>query len=116
MIRNTIAIDVKGKKKDTALEILRGLVEPTRSERGCVDCYLCENVMNSGQIRFATNWNDRQSLDRYVQSSSYTQILAAMDMASKSPEIRFDIVSETYGLEYVFALRCGEAASVAKQE
>jgi hypothetical protein len=51
----------------------------------------------------------------YIRSDFYRRILAAIELSSRAPEVRFDHVSATEGMELIEALRGqmkGEASGV----
>jgi quinol monooxygenase YgiN len=113
MIISTIKIAAGDKQKNRALLVLRGLITPTRAAVGCLDCCLCESVLRPERICFSTKWNDQQSLDQYICSPLYGRVLAVMDMATQSPEVSFNTVCETRGMDYVTAKRCNQTLAVA---
>jgi hypothetical protein len=54
-----------------------------------------------------------EELHRHIQSPLYLQILAAIDLASELPEICFQEVASSQGLELIEALRtCGKGNGV----
>ncbi len=50
-------------------------------------------------------WESREALDRHVRSDHYRKILAAMDLASEPPDIRFCCVALIAGMERIEELR-----------
>lgn len=105
MIRGTLRMDFEIGAIDAVLAALRGLIGPTRSRAGCLDCCLCEDPQIQGRVKFCTWWKDRQSVERFIQSTSFGQVLALMELASRPPEVLFDDVNETQGMDYVATVR-----------
>jgi hypothetical protein len=40
-------------------------------------------------------------MQRHLRSESYQRVLLVMEMATTSPEIRFDIITDTGGVEII---------------
>ena len=53
-------------QRDELLEILRGLVAPTRREEGCVEYHLHGSDANPNVFMFYENWRSRNDLDRHL--------------------------------------------------
>ena len=53
-------------RRDELLEILRGLVAPTRREEGCVDYHLHVSDADPNLFMFYENWRSREDLDRHL--------------------------------------------------
>ena len=50
-------------------------------------------------------WRTREDLYRHIASTQYRQILAALDLASAKPEVRFEHVSDGQGMELIASVR-----------
>lgn len=51
-------------------------------------------------MRYVEEWATEEDMRRRVQSDSFTSLLAVMESAEK-PEVQFDFVTTTRGLDYV---------------
>jgi quinol monooxygenase YgiN len=100
-----LRLDFDSEHREAALAALRGLVGPTLSWAGCVDCCLCEDSHIPGRIRLCMKWEDRRALEGFIRSPSYGRILALMELASQTPEVLFEAVTETQGMDYVADVR-----------
>jgi hypothetical protein len=56
-------------------------------------------------------WSSREELQRHLRSSDYKTILLVIEMAKGRPEIRFDEVSRSSGVETIVEARGREGGS-----
>jgi quinol monooxygenase YgiN len=68
------------------LDTLRG----TKTTDDIPAVFVCEQV-----------WKNQDDLDRYLRSEDYRHILLLMELAAEAPEIKFQTISETAGIEVV---------------
>ena len=68
-IRCTVVgvLRARPERRDELLEILRGLVAPTRREEGCVDYHLHVSDADPNLFMFYENWRSREDLDRHLE-------------------------------------------------
>jgi quinol monooxygenase YgiN len=94
-------------------EVIRSflsVVGPTRAMPGCADCQLWLNIDDGNVLELAEKWNDEPSLRAYVQADSFRVILSALEYASRQPDVRFETISDTRGMEFIAAcLDCSPA-------
>ena len=97
------------KQQEEVLKILRLLVGPTQVHPGCLVCrvYQQEQTQKKLRVCLLEKWETQEDLERHIRSEDFRKVLAVMDMASKPPEIEFDTVSESGGMEIIQALRGG---------
>jgi quinol monooxygenase YgiN len=101
MIQATIKVRLPASRMKDAMAILRPLVESTKTVPGCVDCQLHRNVLEDTVLVFLDRWNDEEALQRHLRSEEYRDLLLVMEMAKEVPEVRFDVISHTSGLEAI---------------
>jgi quinol monooxygenase YgiN len=89
-----------GKQKE-ALEILNSMVEEIRFETGCISCRLYRGVKDNRAIMVEELWECEEDVRRHLRSKKYGKILMVIEMASEFPEIRFDIISGSSGVETI---------------
>ncbi len=105
MVKSTIKFTASKEQRPELLRILRPLVDPTQSLRGCVECFLSVDVRDESRIWFITTWSNREDLDRYIRSEMFLSVLTAMDLCSRPPEVAFEDISSTQGIEYIKEVR-----------
>ena len=109
MIQANLNILVSNEKREDVLNIFRSVLEPTKVEPGCVNCFLCRDLLDERRLRFTTEWRIREDLDSYLRSTLYRSVLIAVDLAAEAPEINIHTISETHGFEYIAAVRSGHS-------
>jgi quinol monooxygenase YgiN len=50
-------------------------------------------------------WESQEALEQHIQSDEFRKILEVMELAGRTPEIRFCTISDSAGFELVEALR-----------
>jgi quinol monooxygenase YgiN len=101
MIQAMIEMQFAPDRVDEALQILRSIVERTRAETGCLGCSVYQDTEMENQIVFAQEWRSEEDLQRHLRSKEYQKVLLVVEMASTPPEIRFDTITRTSGVETI---------------
>ena len=101
MIQSSLTIHFAPDKVDEALQILRSTVERTRAEAGCMGCSVYQDTEIQNQIIFSQKWKSEEDLQRHLRSKEYRKILLVMEMALTQPELRFDTITSTSGVETI---------------
>ena len=101
MISSTIRITASENSDGEILRVLRSLIEPTRVETGCISCGLYQDLHDPSVIVWSEEWKTQDDLERHLRSRQYKKILAAFDMSNSQPEMRFDTVVETKGMQLI---------------
>lgn len=69
--------------------LLRGLVEPTRREPGCVTYELLQNKTDPTDFTFVEEWRSEADLDAHLQSEHLRQARSRLsDLVAADPDIR----------------------------
>ncbi|MEE4111166.1 MAG: antibiotic biosynthesis monooxygenase [Desulfobacteraceae bacterium] len=101
MVRSTIRMLIPLEKQSEALEILGSMIEETQWEPGCVSCRLYRGVEDVRAIMFEELWASDEDVQRHLQSDKYHRILLVVEMAVEPPEIRFDTIDHSTGVESI---------------
>ena len=101
MISSTIRITASENSDGDILRLLRSLIEPTRVETGCVSCGLFKDMHDPSVIVWVEEWKTQNDLERHLRSRRYKKILAAFDMSTSQPVMRFNTVVETKGMQLI---------------
>jgi quinol monooxygenase YgiN len=108
MVRLTVSLPAQPRCVQELLEALRFLMLGTRLEDGCISCTVWADADST--IHYTEEWATEEAIRRHVQSDGFTSLLAVMEAAKQPPEIHFDFVTTTRGLDYVAEVR-GEPIS-----
>ena len=101
MIQATLKMDFTPQAIDEALQILRSIIERIRAEAGCISCSVYQDTENEHQVVFEEKWRSDENLQRHLRSEGYHRVLLVMEMAITPPEIRFDNITESSGVEII---------------
>ena len=101
MIRTTIRMRMPLEKHSEALEILGSVIEQTQFEQGCVSCRIYRAVEDECDILYEELWMEEDDLQQHLRSDKYQKILLVIEMASEPPEIRFDTIAHSSGVETI---------------
>jgi quinol monooxygenase YgiN len=101
MIQASIRMTIPSKKRDEALKILRSIAEECRYDPGCISCRIYGDLQESNVLMFEEVWRTEEDLEVHIRSDEYLNLLLVMEMALKQPEIRFDTISSSTGIETI---------------
>lgn len=105
MIVVTLGIRVTPQNKGHAVQVILPTLGPTRTEPGCVSCDLYQSTEDDMRLTVMEQWDSFANLERHIRSDRYRKILAWLEMSTEAPEIRFDTVSGSQGLEMIKTVR-----------
>jgi quinol monooxygenase YgiN len=105
MIDATIKMTVPPEKRKEVLQTCIAILEPIRSEQGCISCNCYVDVEAENIIFFKEEWKTRVDLNTHLRSVHFGILSGAMSMINIEPDIRFNTISSTAGAEMVNAAR-----------
>ena len=83
---NVVAvITAKPGSEDVVREAMKGLVEPTREEAGCISYQLSESNVAPGTFITVEEWNGPSDLDLHMETPHIQQALSAMGSELAAP-------------------------------
>jgi quinol monooxygenase YgiN len=97
----TLKMIVQPERRSDFLKAMRGMLEPTRVERGCLSYRLCEDIENRNAFVLLEEWATQEYLERHIAKDNQRRLLALMDLLSERPELRFNTVSHTAGMDLI---------------
>lgn len=100
MLRMTVRPD----KRHDFTESIRGMLGPTRVERGCISYCLYEDIENENTFTLVEEWKTRDDLEKHVRTDNYRRLLELMDLLSEPYELRFSTASQTAEMELMLEL------------
>jgi len=96
-----IRLLIPANKVNEALMILDSVIELIRLEEGCISCRLYGDVQKQGALMLEEIWTSEKDLERHLRSHKFLAVLLVVEMATEIPEIRFDVISHSTGIETV---------------
>ena len=101
MIQSTIRMTIPPQKSGEALKILRSVAEQCRDDPGCLSCHIYGDLQEKNVLMLEEVWRSEEDLDLHLRSDEYRNLLLVLEMALKQPEIRFDTISSSTGIETI---------------
>jgi quinol monooxygenase YgiN len=62
---------------------------------------LYQDIEDPNALTLVEEWESRTDLDKHIRSSEYKKVLAAMDLSDQPPEIKFNDILKTDGMELI---------------
>ena len=101
MIFVTLKMIVRPERRSDLLETMRGMLEPVRVERGCLSYCLYADVEDRNTFILVEEWATQKDLESHIRTDNHRRILELMDLLSEQPELRFNTVSHTAGMDLI---------------
>ena len=101
MILATLRMIVRPERRSDLLETIRGMLEPARVERGCLSYRFYQDVEDRNAFVLLEEWATQEELERHITRDNERRLLALMDLLSEQPELRFNTVSQTAGMDLI---------------
>jgi len=101
MVLATIRMIIPPQKRDEALKILRSTAEQCKVHSGCLGCHIYDDIQEDNVLMFEEMWRNEEDLAKHLRSEKYHDVLLVMEMALKHPEVRFNTVSTSTGIETI---------------
>jgi quinol monooxygenase YgiN len=101
MIQSTIRMTVSSQKSGEVLKILRLVVELCRDDPGCLSCHIYGDLQDKNVLMLEQVWRSEENLGHHLRSDEYRNLLLVLEMALKQPEIKFNTISSSTGIETI---------------
>ncbi|HBT88315.1 antibiotic biosynthesis monooxygenase [Desulfobacter sp.] len=100
-IHATIRMFFPVDRETEALEILGSMTEQIKVETGCIDCRLYRGIQSPHAILFEQSWDREEDVLKHLNSDRFTKVLLVLEMAMEPPEVRFDCIHRSHGMEFI---------------
>jgi quinol monooxygenase YgiN len=102
MILSTIRMIIPRNNRAEALKILSVIAEQCRDKNlGCIRCHIYEDLEEPNALIIQEAWRTDKDLDVHIRSDEYRKLLLLLEMSSRQPEIQFDTISNSTGIETI---------------
>ena len=105
MVRLVVALKTSARASPQVLEAFRYLMLRTRLEPGCAGCSAWTDP--DGSVHYTEQWQTEDDMKRRVLSEHFVRLLAVLESTDAPPQVQFDFVTTTRGLDYVAETRHG---------
>jgi quinol monooxygenase YgiN len=92
-------------KQSEALEILGAVCTQIQFEPNCISAHLYRGVDDVRAIMVEERWISEEHMRPHLRSDVYRRVLLVIEMAEEPPEIRFDRIMHTSGVETIEKIR-----------
>lgn len=100
-VHSTIRMLIPMAKQSEALEILGAATEQVKFEPNCIFSRLYRGVDDVRAIMIEERWTSDEHVRQHLQSDTFHRILLVVEMAEEPPEIRFDTIVHSSGVEAI---------------
>ena len=101
MIVGTLRIQPSAGRRRDVVDVLRSLQGPVLAQPGCAAFCIYEEQSPEGAIVLLERWESEETLQAHLRSEAYRRILGAIELSGAPPEICFDHVSASEGMDLV---------------
>ncbi len=101
MVLVTIRMAMPPAKQSEALRILRSLAEMNKVHLECERCGIYQDIPDRNVLIFEERWRSEEALEEHLRSDEFRNLLLILDGAAKQPEIRFDVITSSTGIETI---------------
>jgi len=101
MIIGTIRIKPPPHRRPDVLEVLRLVQGRVQDLPGCTGCHIYEEEGLEPAVVFVERWASDEALATHLRSEIYQRILGAIELSASPPDVSFEHVSATEGIEVI---------------
>lgn len=105
MIDASIKLRAPPAKRKEILQAVKAILGPIRLEQGCINCHCYVDIEAENSIFIKEEWETSDDLGAHVRSVHFSILLGAMKMLTEEPEIRFNSIVSTIGVEELNKLK-----------
>jgi quinol monooxygenase YgiN len=115
MVIATLRLYPAREQRRQLLSLLRAIQGPTKVQPNCISCQLYEEDGYDEAVLYLEQWDSEPEFHRHVRSERYRQVLEAVELSRRAPEIRFHQVVSTRGIDLLEELRAGGQDCLAQE-
>ena len=110
MIVGTLRILPAPDRRAEVLEVFRAIQGPVLAQPGCAAFRIYEEQGPDRAVVLVERWDSEETLQAHLRSEAYRRILGAIELSGGPPEVSFDHVSATEGMDLIERSRRPEGA------
>ena len=100
-VRSAIRMVIPLNKQIEAIDILSSVSARVRYEPSCISSRIYRDVDEVRAIMLEELWTNQEEILKHLQSEAYHRVLLVIEMAEEPPEIRFDTIEGSSGIETI---------------
>jgi len=106
MVHASLRMLIPPRERAGVVEFLIGFARSTRFEPGCIGCRVYRDLEQKKGIMLEELWKDEEHLERHLRSSGFQKVLLVLELSLAAPEISFEAVTRSTGIETIEEARC----------
>ena len=114
MIVGTLRILPAPDRRAEILEVFRAIQGPVLAQPGCTACHIYEEQGPEPAVVLVERWESQVALEAHLRSETYRRILGAIELSGGPPEVCFDYVSASEGMDLIERSRNRAGTTAAK--
>ena len=114
MIVGTLRILPAPDRRAEVLEVFRATQGPVLAQPGCVACHIYEERGPEQAVVLVERWESQAALEAHLRSETYRRILGAIELSGGPPEVCFDYVSASEGMDLIERSRTPGGSAVGR--
>jgi quinol monooxygenase YgiN len=114
MIVGTLRILPATDRRAEVLEVFRAIQGPVLAQPGCVACHIYEERGPEQAVVLVERWESQAALEAHLRSETYRRILGAIELSGGPPEVCFDYVSASEGMDLIERSRTPGGSAVGR--
>jgi hypothetical protein len=114
MVRLTVSLVASARSAPRLVHALRSLTSPLRLRPGHLGCSTWTDSDHT--VHYQEDWATERDMRNRVISDGFTRLLAVIEASEGLPEVQFNFVTKTRGLDYVAEVRSMAGPAEANDE
>ncbi|MCF8033560.1 MAG: antibiotic biosynthesis monooxygenase [Desulfarculaceae bacterium] len=100
-IRSSIRMLIPLGRHREALEILKSVHARVKAESNCISARIYRGLDDDSTIMIEELWKSQEDILHHLRSDDYRQVLLVLEMAEEPPDIRFDTIAHSGGVDII---------------
>lgn len=103
MVRLSVTLAGPSRGAQKIVRAFRSLMPELRAESGHLGCSVWSDPDST--VHYFEEWATEADIERRVRAERFTSLLSVIEAARETPEVRFEFLDKTRGLDYVAEIR-----------
>ena len=99
MIVFSLQIIAPDERRTILLRALSAMIGPTRAAPGCLAARLYRDLDRRKTLLLVEDWDSREQFEQNLDAAKLNAIVAAIELSSEAPVVRFDTVERREGMD-----------------
>jgi quinol monooxygenase YgiN len=105
MVQATLRMTLPPGRLREALGMLIPMADRIRVDSACLGCHVYQDAQEDCVLMLEERWRSEEDLERHLRSIDYRNVLLLMEMALEAPEVMFNTILRSSGMEAIAKAR-----------